>query len=187
MKSKSIYPLPNLVLLFFLFCIMGWGWEVVVKFYQHKTFINSGFLHGCWLPIYGIGGMILLLALYRFKETPQLVFGLGFLLSGVLEYTCGWLLETLFNAKWWDYSSEILNIHGRVSAVGLLVFALAGCFIVYKFAPWGNQILNRVPTTARIILCIVLIFVFTIDVVISLQHPNVGTGISSAVMTDTLV
>ena len=37
--------------------------------------------------------------------------------------------------KWWDYSGYLLNLNGKICLEGLIVFALAGCAVVYFFAP----------------------------------------------------
>ena len=36
------------------------------------------------------------------------------LVTTILEYVGSWVLETLFDMKWWDYSDYKLNINGRV-------------------------------------------------------------------------
>ena len=37
-----------------------------------------------------------------------------FLLTSVLEYITGYILEKVFHNKWWDYSDKPFNIKGYV-------------------------------------------------------------------------
>ena len=36
------------------------------------------------------------------------------IVTTVIEYITGWVLEKLFHAKWWDYTNNRFNIHGYV-------------------------------------------------------------------------
>ena len=55
-------------LYFLSFCFIGWLYEVLVfKFELGYGFVNRGFLFGPWLPVYGVGGMIILLSMNKWK------------------------------------------------------------------------------------------------------------------------
>ncbi|MBR6726563.1 MAG: phosphohydrolase, partial [Clostridia bacterium] len=46
----------------FLYCVCataGWLIEVIYRGIRHRKVVNPGFLTGCCLPIYGIGGVLL--------------------------------------------------------------------------------------------------------------------------------
>ena len=40
-------------------------------------------------------------------------------------------MEKIFNAKWWDYSNEPLNINGRVCIGTAIPFGILGYFVLY--------------------------------------------------------
>jgi uncharacterized membrane protein len=86
--------------------------------------VNSGFLHGCVCPIYGIGGLMLTALMYRVSDSRTL-FMTGAIVCSVLEYAISWFLEYAFGKRWWDYSDWPLNIHGRVCAVSMVGFGFA--------------------------------------------------------------
>ena len=67
-SSDRSYSLVNLVMMFFIFCFVGWVWEVSLAFISEGTFVNRGTLHGPWLPIYGTGGVIILILLKEVEE-----------------------------------------------------------------------------------------------------------------------
>ena len=67
-SSDRSYSLVNLVMMFFIFCFVAWVWEVSLAFISEGTFVNRGTLHGPWLPIYGTGGVIILILLKKLRK-----------------------------------------------------------------------------------------------------------------------
>ncbi|MFR8334576.1 MAG: putative ABC transporter permease [Oscillospiraceae bacterium] len=65
-------------------------------------------------PSYGVGALLADALLTPVAWSLPLLFLGGAIVTSVLEYFTGWLLETLFHAKWWDYSNKKWNLHGRV-------------------------------------------------------------------------
>ena len=66
------------------------------------TFVNRGVLHGPWLPIYGTGGVLVLLTLYKLRDKPWLEFWATVVVCGVVEYFTAYYLETVYDRRWWD-------------------------------------------------------------------------------------
>ena len=173
------YSLMSLIMIFFMFCIVGWLWEVSLHLITSGTFVNRGVLHGPWLPIYGTGGVMILLLLYRFRKWPWLEFFLAVVLAGIVEYTTALHLErTHGGTQWWNYDNYYLNINGRVCAEGLLVFGLGGIAVVYLLAPMMDNQLSRIRGKILLPICVVLLTVYAVDMVYSGQHPNSGKGIT---------
>lgn len=179
------YPVTTLVLLFFLFSIIGWGWEVVLHLLSEGTFVNRGVLHGPWLPIYGTGGVLVLLTLYKLRDKPWLEFWATVAVCGVVEYFTAYYLETVYDRRWWDYAGYFLNLHGRICAEGLLVFGLGGMAVVYGVAPLFDNLLHKVRRSVLIGLCAALIALFCVDQAYSHFHPNEGEGITDEVVYKT--
>ena len=47
------------VWLFFLLAGFGWLWEGFLYLLKDDMYVNRGFLAGPWLPIYGMGGIMM--------------------------------------------------------------------------------------------------------------------------------
>lgn len=174
----KLYSVTSIILLFFSFCITGWLWEVLLHIYYDGQIINRGFTHGPWLPIYGVGGVIIITLLKRFRDRPVLEFIVAFVLCGFIEYFTAWLLETVNGEKWWDYSGYFLNLDGRICAEGLLVFAVGGCTVVYLIAPLLDAFFKRIDRRIATVICVVLLAAFFSDCCYSFKHPNTGKGIT---------
>lgn len=179
------YPVTTLILMFFLFAFLGWCWEVMLYLVTSATFVNRGVMHGPWLPIYGTGGVLVLMVLYKLRDKPWLEFAATVVICGIVEYFTAYYLETVYNRRWWDYAGYFLNLHGRICAEGLLVFGLGGMAVVYFVAPMFDNLLHRFKRRTLIALCAVLIALFGVDQVYSHFYPNEGDGITGAVVSKT--
>ncbi len=170
------YSIMSLFLLYILFSFIGWSWEVALHYMQRGEFANRGTLHGPWLPIYGGGGIIVLLLCSRFRKKPILEFLTAAGLCGTMEYFAGCFLETRYHHRWWTYDGYFLNQHGRICAEGLLVFGVASCIIVYLAAPLFDYLFSKISRRVQIIACIVLAILYGADQAYSLFSPNVSKG-----------
>lgn len=166
----------TLLLLFFLFSGAGWLWEVLFVGASTGQLVNRGFLHGPWLPVYGVGGLlfVLLPGPRRGWHVPAVCALLG---AGV-EYAASLLLEGLFHARWWDYAGWAGNVNGRICPASAAAFGLAGWILVRWAGPWLRSALAGVPRRWREGCCRGLCLLFAADLALSLLRPNTGAGIS---------
>ena len=172
------YTVWNLIFIFFFFSLFGWLWEVSLHLLGDGVFVNRGTMHGPWLPIYGGGLVMILTLLSRFRPKPLKEVISIVVVCGIVEYTTSFVLELMFNQKWWDYSGYFLNINGRICAEGLMVFALGGMVGVYLICPIIDAMLSRVSVNIVAPFVVILLTVFTIDAIYSTKNPNTGAGIT---------
>lgn len=180
-RAQETYSVTTLVLLFFLFSFAGWLWEVGYHLVDKQELVNRGVLIGPWLPIYGSGGVLILVVLKRFFDRPGLLFFLIMGICGIVEYMTGWWLETFFHTRWWDYRDMTFQIQGRVCLIGLLLFGMGGLVFVYLVAPRLNQWMAGWSRNGKELLCMILIVIFLMDFLYSMGSPNKGAGITSPV------
>lgn len=166
------------VLLFFITAFAGWLWEVLLYLFTKHAFINRGVYEGPYLPIYGVGGLLLCMLLYRIRKKPLTVFMLSMVICTVLEYLTSLFLEKKWGIRWWDYSSHFLNLNGRVCLLGAIVFGLGGTALVCLFLPFYEKLYSRITPKWRIIASIFLLLLFITDGAWCALHPNTGVGIS---------
>lgn len=183
--AKRSYSILNLVLLFFIFAVIGWVWEVALYVVRDGVFVNRGSFHGPWLPIYGFGGIFILVFLRRYADKPHILFPATMVLCSALEYFASFFMELLTGERWWDYSECFLNLNGRICLEGALLFAIGGLIFVYLAGPFFDNLLNRISERTRKIIAAVLAVIFVGDAVWSFFNPNAGEGITSvSVNTD---
>ena len=78
-------------------------------------------------------------------------------------------MEKLFHARWWDYSKEKININGRICLRTLTAFGLLGILIMYVLNPFFLDLLGKINNNLLVSLSIVLIIMYIIDNIISLN------------------
>lgn len=174
------YSIWSLIVIYLGLGIFGWLWEVAIALITYGTFINRGALHGPWIPIYGLGSVLILTILTRLRRHPVLEFFAAMFLCGLLEYFTSVLMEfTNGGKKWWDYSGYFLNLNGRICAEGLLAFGIGGLAVVYILAPLIDNMVNRINPRILRPVCIIVGAVFLLDFAYSQFYPNTGNGITN--------
>ncbi len=172
------YSISSLILIFFTFSFIGWIWEVSLHLFKDGQFVNRGVSYGPWLPIYGVGGVLALVALKKIRNKPVLTFLATMVLCGIVEYFTSFYLEMTKGLKWWDYSGYFLNLNGRICLEGLFTFALGGCAAIYLIAPALDDLFKKIPKRTKLIICASLTSLFLADQVYSHFRPNTGKGIT---------
>lgn len=178
MKKQLPHAFDYYALLFFTIAFVGWLWETLLYLATEHTLVNRGVYRGPYLPIYGIGGVILMLVLHKLRKHPFYVFFLSSFLCTVLEYCAGAWLEWKFDMRWWDYSGHVCNINGHVCLTSSVGFGLGGILIICIFQPIFNKLYHRMTIRLRIILCIICLLVFVADATYSIAQPHTGQNIS---------
>lgn len=126
----------NLATYFIIYSFLGWVIESIYKSIYEKKFINSGFLYGPFCPIYGLGAIIMYLSLKECTSNPIMVFAVGFLVLSIWEYLVGIFLEKIFHTKYWDYSNNKFNIHGRVCLLNSIFWGVLGLLFIEFIHPF---------------------------------------------------
>jgi len=149
--------------IFIIYSFIGWCTEVAYAALDTGKFTNRGFLNGPICPIYGFGVLTVLVCLIPIKENFLLLFIGSMFLTTVIEFIAGFLLEKLFNTRWWDYSTDHFNICGYVCLKFSILWGMACVLIVDVIHPIIFKIINVVPQVVGIILLIILILYILTD------------------------
>ena len=104
----------NLFLYFYIYSFLGWCCEVVYAYKNQIKFVNRGFLIGPICPIYGFCALSITKMLNSIESNILFLFIFASIVVSLIEYYTGYLLEKTFNKKYWDYSEDPFNIHGRI-------------------------------------------------------------------------
>lgn len=123
---------------------------------------------GPYLPIYGCGGILITLFLKRYLNDPLALFIFGMLICTILEYFTSFIMEKLFNARWWDYSNKKFNINGRVCLDTMIPFGLLGLLIMYVLNPFFLNIYSKINPIVLSVIFTALSVMFVIDCIISI-------------------
>lgn len=183
-KSRRVQrgPLPysviDLIYMFFVFCFIGWVWEVSLHLFQAHEFVNRGTLYGPWIPIYGFGGAGIIVLLDRYRESPTRLFVMTVGLCAILEYLTSFVLDFMFNSSYWDYSDMMFNVNGRICLAGLLAFGFGGLLAIYVAAPAISRGVGKLPPRVRNAGAMALTLTFLADFAYCMVNGfNSGAGV----------
>lgn len=189
---------------FFAYAFLGWCVEVIFAALKTGRFVNRGFLAGPVCPVYGFGMVVVILLLSGLSDTLFTLFAGSFLLTSFIEFLTGFLLERVFNDKWWDYSDEHFNIRGYVCLKFSILWGLACTFIMKIVHPMLRDLAMRIPE--KLLAAMVALFTaiiladlaFTLSVILKIKRrirlvdqlsselkklsDKIGTGLYDGVM-----
>ncbi len=159
-----------ILLLTFSICgIFGFIYETFFYKIDLGYFIKRGTTYGPWIPIYGFGGVFITLLTYKFRKKPFVVFLLACIISGILEFTVGYLLFNIKGIRLWDYNTEIWNfgnIGGYICLRSIMFFGLSGLLLIYCIIPILKFLANRSKKSIFSVTSIILASLFILDIII---------------------
>lgn len=149
-------------LYFAIYSFIGWIVESLYCSIRDKKMTNRGFLNGPFIPIYGFGALGAVLIFYGRDYVLIGLFTTSILLAAVLEYITSYLMEKIFNARWWDYSEDPFNINGRICLPALLAFGILSVITVRFLHPGVETVItgfsdSTILFTAGALFAIILI------------------------------
>lgn len=165
----SLYSYSRLFLQFFYYSFLGYIVETThVSVNEHKLNLNRGFCVGPYIPIYGVGSLLILYFISPYVDNPFLVWVLSVIVCSLVEYIVSYLAELLLKARLWNYKDHKYNINGRICLENSIYFGVGGLFVVYVLNPIINRILDLYSEKGLIICAIIWLIVFIIDFCLSI-------------------
>lgn len=149
--------------IFFTYAFLGWCTEVSYAALKTGKFVNRGFLNGPVCPVYGFGVVIVLGCLTPLSDNLPVLFLGSVLLTSILEWLTGFVLEKLFHQRWWDYSDEPFNLSGYICLRFSIAWGLACVFVVKLLHPTVLILIGLCPHTLGVILLAVLSGIMAVD------------------------
>ncbi len=148
---------------FYVFSILGWVYESIFVSVRTKKPVNRGFLVGPMLPLYGTGATLVYVLLRPVSLYPSLLYVAGMLIATVIEYITSYVLEKLFHAKWWDYSTAPYNINGRIAIIPSMFWGFLTLFLFDVLEPFAKWLIGLIPESTGQKILAVLIVISAID------------------------
>lgn len=138
MKKNIIW---KILIYFIVYSVLGFFVETIYAIFT-KGMLESrqSFLYGPFCIVYGIAAIILIFALSKYKKQNIKLFIYGMLLGCIIEYYSSYIGEIILHVKWWDYSNDFLNIHGRTC----LFYAVCWGFLTIGLINYINPIVDKI-------------------------------------------
>ncbi|HIR43367.1 MAG TPA: putative ABC transporter permease [Candidatus Aphodovivens avicola] len=172
----------NLFWIFVVASIIGLVLETIYHFavvdpghYQDR----AGLLFGPFSPIYGVGAVLMTMALNRFHKAPlAVVFLVSAVIGGLFEFLASWFFQFAFGILAWDYTGSTLFglcpdpiailFQGRTSALFMCMWGVLGVAWIRLLLPWMLHLVNLIPWNWRYTLTAVCAALMVADCVMTL-------------------
>ena len=113
--------------------------------------------------------MAVLFFLRPVRENLLVLYLSGVLVTSVIEYITGFLLEKLFATKWWDYSTYRFNIHGRVCLRNSLMFGVLSVIAARVIDPVVQGMIASLPDWLCITFTAAFAVILTADCTVTVR------------------
>ena len=159
------FTIIRLLAYFIIYSVIGFVIETIFGLLT-KGVIESrkSFLYGPFCGIYGLGAVVMIIGLQKFKKNNYTLFIGGFIIGSIVEYVISLVGELIFNIKWWDYSDMPFNINGRICVWYSFFWGLLAIYLMSHVNPKVDKFIEKIPKNilknTTIILTIFLFFDF---------------------------
>lgn len=169
---------PLLVWCFLIFSFCGWLYELGWEIYLGHGFVNKSDFNIFYLPIYGFGGLALMLCLkniviyqkkvraFNISITPIVVFVATVFIATFVEYISSCVIEDLYNIRLWDYSTTPYNLNGRIALKNSIIFGIIGMLGVYGIVPLIRKMLTGMGRRAACISAVLILVILILDCIL---------------------
>ena len=155
----------NIFWVFVICCVLG----LLIELAYHMIIVDpgvyqdrAGLLYGPFSPIYGVGAVLMTIALNRFHDkNPIVIFLVSAVIGGAFEFFVSWFMETAFGITAWDYTGTFLSIDGRTNGMFMCMWGMLGLLWVKFALPVMLKIVNKIPWNWRYgvtVVCAALMF-----------------------------
>ncbi len=154
------YTFIQWLFFFYFYCFFGWCFESTYVSIKSRKLVNRGFMRGPFLPLYGSGGIMMLVVSMPFQDNVLLTYIAGVIGATALEYVTGVTMEALFKVRYWDYSKNKFNFQGHIClgsslAWGFLTILMTK--VIHK--PIEHFVLSIPGTVLTVVTCILTIYI----------------------------
>lgn len=153
----------DLLWLFFIYSFLGWILETVTAAIKNRQFVNRGFINSPLCIIYGVTACTVTVFFNELRGVW--LFVASVLMSTLIEWIAGHLIEKIFHERWWDYSEKRWHLDGYI-CFSMSVFWGVLCTAAIT---WANglilEALHFLPELAEKIVLWTLTVIFVLDII----------------------
>ena len=160
------YSIWRILAYFIIYSVLGYIIETIFGIITKGTWESrQSFLYGPFFGIYGVGAIVMILALQYFNQNNNRLFIGGFIIGSIVEYVISWYGDFFLNVKWWDYSNMPLNINGRVCVFFSIFWGLLGIYLMTYVNPKIDRLIDWIKSKIsinklKVITLSAIIFIF---------------------------
>lgn len=162
------FTIIQILAYFIVYSVAGYIIETIFGFVT-KGVLESrkSFLYGPFCGIYGVGAVVMIIGLQRFKKNNYTLFAGGFIIGSIIEYVISFIGEWFFHIKWWDYSSMPFNINGRICVWFSFFWGALAIYLMSHIHPKVDKLIEKIKPSILKPLTIILTILIFIDFIVT--------------------
>lgn len=165
--EKRVMTFPKAVFIYLLAGLVGTVWETFWHFVNGRGFVYSnGSIFTPFNLVYGIGGLVIILALRNRTKVWQ-VYLIGSIGGGVVEYVLSFLEELVLGTRSWDYSGKFLNINGRTTVIYMAFWGLLCVTVIFLVYRPLDKLLDSIPPKVMMTIAIIMTVIVALDLMVT--------------------
>lgn len=130
---------------FVIVCIIGYIYESVLSVFQSGAFCSrQGLLLGPFIPVYGLGAIMLMATLSKIKNW-KMAFLVSAIVGGTVEFLYSFIQEKLFGTVSWTYYEYFMNFQGRTSIIHAIFWGILGIVFMKWIYPYLSNLIEKIP------------------------------------------
>lgn len=167
-SSPPAVVIYEIIAMFFVYSFIGWIWECLYVWVKDGKLYNRGFLTGPIIPIYGLGGVGIVIGLGDLRDNLVLLFFSGIFLCTLLEYLTAVICEKCFKTKLWDYTDMKFNFQGRICLAASIMWGVMSVLLINFIQPVIESKIMSIPRDIRLIFSSSALTLLIIDIIASI-------------------
>ena len=166
-ESKYSELIHQVVWYMLIFSIVGLVIETIYG-YATTGILESrkGLILGPFCPIYGVGAVIILLLLNKYRGHKVKLFIYGAVLGSFIEYLLSFILEAIYGSRFWSYAN-FMNLNGRICLLYTVFWGILSVILVDVVKKYIDKGINKIKGKTRKIIDIILIIFLVVDLILT--------------------
>ena len=162
MKKDFWNYISYFILYSFIGCVLETGFGLFTKGVLES---RQSFLFGPFCIIYGIGAILIIKLLEKYKGKFLKIFVFSSIIGTITEFLMSYICEIVFHFKWWDYSGMKLNIYGRTCLYFSVMWGALGIFLIEIVNPSVDKMFDYIKRSfshklLKVGICLIIGFLF---------------------------
>jgi len=160
---------------FILFSILGLVIETLYGFFTMGIWESrKGLIWGPFCPVYGVGAIFLIFFLNHVDQKSYLkLFFYGALTGAVVEYMLSYGLESIYGARFWDYSYAKGDINGRICVIYSLFWGILAIGLMKFMKPLMDKIIDNINLKMKASTEITIFLFLVVDALVTVWAINI--------------
>ena len=152
-----------------IFSILGLILECIINFIKAQTTDTEFCITtGPFCIFYGIGAILTIICLNKYKNKKIKLFIMGCVLVSAIQYALSFMLETVVGARLWNYTWSKFNINGRVCLEYAILWGIITVILIGVLKNFTDKIINLMKGKASTIVDIILTMVLVIGIMFTI-------------------